>query len=166
MPFQRSNVLQIGNLKNRVSWIFRALQDVDRQLNHENYTLDSAGSRSWDKGGGPVIQTFRWGGGGGGKRTHSARGAKKVWIFSCFGPRSDIDCWNNQGMVLIWNWVWFLDNVKYYALLFSCTHGIRLWHLYKKFGRSWAIMLMHPSKIRHRIFGHARNKEGKTLNSG
>ena len=105
-------------------------------------------------------------GGGGGKRTHSARGAKKVWIFSCFGPRSDIDCWNNQGMVLIWNWVWFLDNVKYYALLFSCTHGIRLWHLYKKFGRSWAIMLMHPSKIRHRIFGHARNKEGKTLNSG
>ena len=27
-------------------------------------------------------------------------------------------------------------------------------------------MLMHMSKMRHRIFGHARNKEGKTLNSG
>lgn len=52
MPFQRRNVLQIGNSKNRVSWIFRALQDVDRQLNHKNYTLNSAGSRSWDKGGG------------------------------------------------------------------------------------------------------------------
>ena len=52
MPFQRRNVLQIGNSKNRVSWIFRVLQDVDRQLNHKNYTIDSAGSRSWDKGGG------------------------------------------------------------------------------------------------------------------
>ena len=52
MPFQRRNVLQIGNSKNRVSWIFRALQDVDRQLNHKNYALDSARSRSWDKGGG------------------------------------------------------------------------------------------------------------------
>ena len=27
-------------------------------------------------------------------------------------------------------------------------------------------MLMHPSNVRHRIFRHARNKEGKTLNSG
>lgn len=27
-------------------------------------------------------------------------------------------------------------------------------------------MLMHQSKLRHRIFGHARNKEGKILNSG
>ena len=52
MPFQRRNVLQIGNSKNRVSCIFRALQDIDRQLNHKNYALDSARSRSWDKGGG------------------------------------------------------------------------------------------------------------------
>ena len=52
MPFQRRNVLQIGNSKNRVSCIFRALQDVDRQLNHKNYALDSARSRSRDKGGG------------------------------------------------------------------------------------------------------------------
>ena len=62
--------------------------------------------------------------GGGGRATHNARGAKKVWILSCFGLRSDIDCWNNQGMILIWNWVWVLDNVKYYALLFSCTHWL------------------------------------------
>lgn len=27
-------------------------------------------------------------------------------------------------------------------------------------------MLMHQSKLRHRIFRHARNKEGKILNSG
>ena len=38
--------------------------------------------------------------------------------------------------------------------------------LIQAFGRSWAIMLMHQSKLRHRIFGHARNKEGQILNSG
>lgn len=78
MPFQRRNVLQIGNLKNTVSWIFRPFVNFEPR----------------------------------------GRG--------CFGLRLDIDGWNNQGMVLIWNWLWFLDNTQYYAFTLLLYSLIRL----------------------------------------